>query len=79
MWYQKLVGEVLLELRYVNGLTQEDLARTLGITKETWSRVEAGLVVLRVDRLRLAALALDTRPSKILEEVDRRIAARSET
>jgi len=62
-----VLGAVLAKLRSLQGLKQIDLAEAVGVGTSTWSRVEKGEGDLSIDQLRLAAKALGSTASQIIE------------
>lgn len=71
--FAALVGHVIAERRKSVGMTQADLATAVGMHQSGWSKVERGLSGLSVEQLAVAANALGTKPSEILQEVDRAV------
>lgn len=68
--YAAFVGQALKALRVAEGLKQTTLAEAACLSQPTWARIERGDLPIRLGHLRLAALALRTFPSKILEVAD---------
>jgi transcriptional regulator with XRE-family HTH domain len=67
--YAAILGAVLGQIRTAAGLKQSDLAAAVGVGPSTWSRIEKGESSLSTDQLKLAADALKTSPSEILNMV----------
>ena len=67
--YAAILGAVLGQIRTAAGLKQSDLAESVGVGPSTWSRIEKGESSLSTDQLKLAADALKTSPSEILNMV----------
>lgn len=55
-------------IREMNGLTQEDVAKKMGITNFYVSRIENGKIVLRMSTLRRYALACGAKISFAVSE-----------
>lgn len=68
--YPAIVGGVLAQMRTRQGLHQQDLARSIGITQSTLSRMEKGQSSISVEHLRLAAHHLNLAPSAIINHAD---------
>jgi len=68
--YPAIVGQVLCELRKAAGLEQAELARAIGVTQSTWSRIETGSSALTIEQLADAAEMLGVERSKILSLAD---------
>ncbi len=64
--YPAIVGGVLTQIRNQAALRQEDVAKAVGVTQTTWSRVETGQSSLTVEHLRLASYALGRTPHDVL-------------
>jgi len=71
--YSVLLGRVLEELRDKR-FTQAQVAQAVGVTQATWSRYEKGTLSINVDELLLAARALGTSVTNILNFTDQRCA-----
>ena len=68
--YQTVLGRLIAQKRKERQTDQEELARRVGITRSTWSRIEAGSSALNIDQLVRAASALDMPLGKLMLEVD---------
>lgn len=68
--YPAIVGNILGYLRNQRGLDQGQLAKIVGVTQSTWSRIERGLSGLTVDQLAAAAQALGVKPEQIVAWAD---------
>jgi transcriptional regulator with XRE-family HTH domain len=64
--YPAIVGGVLTQMRNQTSLRQEDVAKAIGVTQTTWSRVETGQSSLTVEHLRMASYALGRTPDDVL-------------
>ena len=51
-------------------MDQEALARRVGVSRSTWSRIEAGSSALNMDQLAKAAEALDVSLGELMMEAD---------
>lgn len=67
-------GRVLRQLRKEAGLTQEQLALAAGIERNYVSLIERGINQLALKVIFKLAEALDTSPSKILQQVEAQLA-----
>ncbi len=68
--YAAVVGRILAGSRETRGLEQAEVARGVGVSQSTWSRIERGESALTVDQLARATAALATTPAQILAEAD---------
>jgi len=70
--YQAVVGQVLVKFRkgLESRLDQSALAKGVGVTQSTWSRIERGESSLSIGQLAKAAEHLHVSPSIILLEVE---------
>lgn len=68
--YQAVLGSWIAQKRKEKGMDQENLARRVGVSRATWSRIETGSSALNMDQLAKAASALDIPPNELLREVD---------
>lgn len=68
--YPTVVGKVLGYLRERKGLDQAALAKAVGVSQPTWSRIENGQSALTVDQLARAATALHMQTGQVLAMVD---------
>lgn len=66
--FDLVLGQHLRACRVQRGLTQEDLARQIGVTFQQVQKYEAGRNRLSVHRLVLAAEALGRSPDLMLRE-----------
>lgn len=56
--YSGVVGMVLVVMRKSSRMRQADMAREVGLSASTWSRIEGGSSALNVDQLSAAALGV---------------------
>lgn len=68
--YQAVVGRIIVKFRKDLGIDQAVLAKGVGVTQSTWSRVERGESSLSIGQLAKAAEHLRVSPSTILFEVE---------
>ena len=68
--YAAVVGRILAGSREILGLEQAEVARGVGVSQSTWSRIERGESALTVDQLARATIALATTPARIMAEAD---------
>lgn len=63
---RNILSENLRIFRQHNGLTQEDMARGIGITRELYNAIERGDRNVKVDRLLKICKATDLSPNDLL-------------
>lgn len=68
--FPAVVGAILLAKRKEIGLSQAEMAEAVGLNVSTWSRVENGDSAMTIEQLAFAAVALNVRPSSILEATE---------
>ncbi len=68
--YQAIVGRIIVKFRKELGADQNFLAKAVGVTQSTWSRIERGDSSLSIGQLAKAAEHLRVNPSTILLEVE---------
>ncbi|GEM_PF-1876658 len=68
--YQTVLGRLIVQKRKEKGVDQEELARRVGVSRSTWSRIEAGSSALNMDQLASAASALGISLGELMLEVD---------
>jgi len=68
--YQAVIGRVIVKFRKEPGVDQAALAKGVGVTQSTWSRIERGESSLSIGQLAKAAEHLCVNPSTILLEVE---------
>lgn len=68
--YQTVLGRLIAQKRKEKGIDQEELARRVGVSRSTWSRIEAGSSAFSMDQLAKAASALDISLGELMLEVD---------
>lgn len=68
--YQAILGRLIARKRQERGMDQEEMARHVGVSRSTWSRIEAGSSALSVDQLAKAASALDVPLGDLMLELD---------
>ena len=72
--YGAVMGSVLARQRKQQlNLDQTDVAKELGITQASWSRIENGATPLTIDMLARAAPVLQMTPAIVLEQTDRAV------
>jgi transcriptional regulator with XRE-family HTH domain len=69
--YPALVGGVLVKQRENRGLDQGSMAKSMGLSQSTWSRIERGESALTIDHLATSARILGIRPGEILTAADK--------
>ena len=68
--YQTVLGRLIAQKRKERQVDQEEFARRVGISRSTWSRIEAGRSALNMDQLAKAASTLDMSLGELMLEVD---------
>lgn len=68
--YQAILGRLIARKRQERGMDQEEMAQRVGVSRSTWSRIEAGSSALSIDQLAKAANALDVSLGDLMLEVD---------
>ncbi|SDM40941.1 zinc ribbon domain-containing protein [Actinomyces ruminicola] len=61
------IGEVIAEVRAAQGMTQDELAQRVMVTRQAVSRWETGATTPGVDMCKLLAAALDVPVTRLLE------------
>ncbi|MGN6417781.1 MAG: helix-turn-helix domain-containing protein [Pseudobacter sp.] len=65
----KFVGARLLEIRELQGFTQEDLAEILGCTRQNYIRLEKGKGNISVTQLFILCTTFEMSPAKLLPPI----------
>jgi len=68
--YGAVVGRILANRREYLGLEQMDIAKKLGISQPSWSRIERGETALTLEALARVAMALGMTSTQILDEAE---------
>ena len=68
--YQTVLGRLIAQKRKEKEIDQEEMARRVGVSRSTWSRIEAGSSALNMDQLAKAASALGISLGELMLEVD---------
>ena len=68
--YQTVLGRLIAQKRKERQIDQEEMARRVGVSRSTWSRIEAGTSALNMDQLAKAASALGLSLGELMLEVD---------
>lgn len=68
--YPAIIGSVLKKLREDQNLGQSAIAKEMGITQTTWSKIENGKSALTVAQLARASRILETYPGTIARNAD---------
>ena len=68
--YQTVLGRLIAQKRKERRIDQEEMARRVGVSRSTWSRIEAGSSALNMDQLARAASALGISLGELMLEVD---------
>ncbi|MBT5435190.1 MAG: helix-turn-helix transcriptional regulator [Rhodospirillaceae bacterium] len=68
--YAAVVGHTLRDFREKGGFDQHAMAKKLGITQPSWSRIERGDVAISIEQLSKIADALSLQPNAIIKKAD---------
>lgn len=68
--YQTVLGRLIAQKRKEKGIDQEEMARRVGVSRSTWSRIESGSSAMSMDQLAKTASALGERLGELMLEVD---------
>ena len=68
--YQAVLGRLIAQKRQGKQIDQGEMARHVGVSRSTWSRIEAGTSALSMDQLAKAASKLDLSLGELMLEVD---------
>ena len=68
--YQAVLGRLIAQKRKERTLDQEEMARRVGVSRSTWSRIESGSSTLSLDQLAKAAGALGMTMGELMLEAD---------
>lgn len=60
------VGQRIKKMRKLKGITQQELADRLGVTKSYMSRLESGQKKISLDRIESISTVLDIVPKQLL-------------
>jgi transcriptional regulator with XRE-family HTH domain len=71
--YQAVVGQVIVKMRKALSIEQCELAKKVGITQSTWSRIERGESSFSIGQLFDAANSLRVNSSTILLETEKAV------
>jgi transcriptional regulator with XRE-family HTH domain len=67
--YAAIVGMLIIEMRNSRKKQQSYLAKIIGVTQSTWSRIENGTSPLSVTHLATVCWALNDTPEELLKRV----------
>ena len=70
VFYSWIAGQVLARRRQALRVGQVEMARALGTSQATWSRVESGISPLTIEQLSHAAELLGLHATDVMAEVD---------
>lgn len=73
--YVAIIGRILVMKREALFLEQADVARGMGLSQSSWSRIERGDSVINVEQLFGVSEILRSSPSEILKEADTVVAS----
>lgn len=68
--YQAVLGRLIVEKRKEKQIDQGEMARHVGVSRSTWSRIEAGVSALSMDQLVKAAGKLDMPLGELMLQAD---------
>lgn len=68
--YQAVLGRLIVEKRKEKQIDQGEMAQHVGVSRSTWSRIEAGVSALSMDQLVKAAGKLDMPLGELMLQAD---------
>lgn len=68
--YQAVLGRLIVQKRQEKQIDQSEMARHVGVSRSTWSRIEAGTSALTMDQLAKAAGKLDLSLGELMLQAD---------
>ena len=68
--YQAVLGRLIVEKRKEKQIDQGEMARHVGVSRSTWSRIEAGASALSMDQLVKAAGKLEMPLGELMLQAD---------
>lgn len=68
--YQAVLGRLIVQKRQEKQIDQGEMARHVGVSRSTWSRIEAGASALSIDQLTKAAGKLGLPLGELMLQVD---------
>ena len=68
--YQAVLGRLIVQKRQEKQIDQGEMARHVGVSRSTWSRIEAGASALSVDQLTKVARKLGLPLGELMLQVD---------
>lgn len=68
--YQAVLGRLIAQKRQQKQIDQGEIAKAVGVSRSTWSRIEAGESALNMDQLAKAANKLDMSVGALMVEAD---------
>jgi len=71
--YPAILGQVIEQKRKEMKLGQSDLAKAMGISQPSWSRIEKGQSVINAEQLNSVAEVFGEEPHTLLSRVDERV------
>ena len=71
--FQAVIGQVIVKFRKTLGVDQASIAKAVGVTQSTWSRIERGESSLSIEQLIRASRYLRINASLILLEAEKAI------
>lgn len=68
--YQAVLGRLIIQKRQEKNIDQEEMARHVGVSRSTWSRIESGSSALNIDQLTKVASKLELPLSELMLETE---------
>ena len=68
--YQAVLGRLIVQKRQEKEIDQEEMAKHVGVSRSTWSRIEAGSSALNMDKLAKVASKLETPLTELMRETE---------
>lgn len=69
--YQAVLGRLIIQKRSEKQIDQKDMAKHVGVSRSTWSRIEGGSSALNMDQLTRVANKLGMPLGELMLEADR--------
>ena len=64
---QRKIGEKIIQIREIKGITQQDLAAACNFEKSNMSRIEAGKTNFTISTLYKISMALDVKLAELVD------------
>ena len=68
--YQTVLGRLIVQKRQEKYIDQDEMARHVGVSRSTWSRIETGTSALNMDQLARVANKLEIPLSELIRDTE---------